>query len=191
MRACADWRGLKALLQRWQGLGKLRRLAASLAVKAAPAVAAAAGSGGPARASSGGRKRCSRGWELWLGGDDDEEDWVVEGEEQVGPDTTEQEPQPAAGAAAAVHAPAAQQHGAEAVGRQLRVWLQLGDDVAQQHDGCIAEFTPTGWVALPGWDASCSAAASRARLRTAGCGAWARAQLGESGATVCHPLSLV
>ena len=64
---------------------------------------------------------------------------------------TEEGQQQAAGAASRHGGPAA-------VGRRLRVWLRLDSrQAAQQHDGRVAEFTPTGCVpaCLPARRAAC------------------------------------
>lgn len=133
VRARSDWASLRDLLQQWQASGKLRRLAASLAlatpVPSEPAAAAAAAAA-PRATTQGVRKRRALGRQ------------AREGAEAAGAESPAQ--RAVAGAAAPTPGQAARRHGEEAVGRRVRVWLQLDDEVEQQHEGRVAEFTPTG-----------------------------------------------
>ena len=121
MRARSDWASLRDLLQQWQASGKLRRLAASLALATpVPSESAAAAAAAALRATTQGvRKRRA-----------------------LGAESSAQ--RAVAGTAAPTPGQAARRHGEEAVGRRVRVWLQLDDEVEQQHEARIAEMTPTG-----------------------------------------------
>ncbi len=130
MHACSGWQDLRDLLQQWQASGKLRRLAASLTFASAADAPPATAAGSARHAQQGGgSKRRALGRQ------------AQEGAERPAPAVSAQRP-----AAAPSPSRAARQHGGEAVGRRVRVWLRLDDEVEQQHDGRIVECTPTGWV---------------------------------------------
>ncbi|KAI7845931.1 hypothetical protein COHA_000477 [Chlorella ohadii] len=128
VHACSGWQDLRDLLQQWQASGKLRRLAASLTFASAADAPPATAAGSARHAQQGGgSKRRALGRQ------------AQEGAERPAPAVSAQRP-----AAAPSPSRAARQHGGEAVGRRVRVWLRLDDEVEQQHDGRIVECTPTG-----------------------------------------------
>lgn len=143
LQGCASMEQLRALLKQLDRQGELARLAASLTAN----LALPAASGGGSKGGGKGLEQRSRGKRRRPREADaaDEADDKQEGEGQaLLRQGIKGEPLEAQQAAAAAAAAAGRHGGAAAVGRRLRVWLKLDDQMQQQHEGTVWEYTPTG-----------------------------------------------